>query len=99
MPIGRDIESEQTSKVIEAVRYCDNVNLAKRSRGETLIFVGLIDTTCSPPGVYATYNQLPGNKRIVAYPHKLHSGLPKEDAWIGEIASIQEQFIRKQIAN
>ena len=29
MPIGRDVQSEQTKKVIDAVRYCDNVNLAK----------------------------------------------------------------------
>ncbi len=98
MPVGRDVTSEPAKKIIEAVRYCDNVNLAKRSRAETLIFVGLADTTCSPPGVYATYNRLPGRKRIVAYPHKPHSGLPKEDAWLGEIASIQEQFIRQHIA-
>jgi cephalosporin-C deacetylase len=98
-PIGRDVESEHTRKVLDAVRYCDNVNLAKRSRAETLIFVGLSDTTCSPPGVYATYNQLSGKKRIVAYPHKPHNGLPREDAWIGEISTIQEDFVRKHIAN
>jgi cephalosporin-C deacetylase len=98
-PIGRDVESEHTRKVLDAVRYCDNVNLAKRSRAETLIFVGLSDTTCSPPGVYATYNQLSGKKRIVAYPHKPHNGLPREDAWIGEISTIQEDFVRKRIAN
>jgi cephalosporin-C deacetylase len=74
------------------------VNLAKRSRAETLIFVGLIDTTCSAPGVFATYNSLPGDKRIVVYPHKPHNGLPREDAWIGEISSIQGDFIRKHIA-
>ena len=99
MPVGRDVESDQAKKVIDAVRYCDNVNLATRSRAETLIFVGLADTTCSPPGVYATYNKLPGHKRIVAYPHKPHSGLPREDAWIGEISSIQEQYIHQHIAN
>ncbi len=98
-PVGRDVESEHTKKVLDAVRYCDNVNLAKRSQAETLIFVGLIDTTCSPPGVYATYNQLPGKKRIVAYPHKPHNGLPREDAWIGEMSTIQDDFIRKHIAN
>lgn len=96
-PVGRDVESEQAKKIIEAVRYCDNLNLAKRSRAETLIFVGLADTTCSPPGVYATFNRLPGRKRIVAYPHKPHVGLPKEDAWIGEIAGVEEQFIRQHL--
>ena len=98
MPIGRDVQSEQAKKVIDAVRYCDNVNLAKRSQAQTLIFVGLIDTTCSAPGVFATYNNLPGNKRIVVYPHKPHNGLPREDAWIGEISSIQDDFIRKHIS-
>ncbi len=98
-PIGRDIQSEQAKKVIDAVRYCDNVNLAKRSRAQTLVFVGLIDTTCSAPGVFATYNNLPGDKRIVAYPHKPHNGLPREDAWIGEITSLQDEFIRKHISH
>ena len=98
-PIGRDIQSEQAKKVIDAVRYCDNVNLAKRSRAQTLVFVGLIDTTCSAPGVFATYNSLPGSKRIVAYPHKPHNGLPREDAWIGEIPSLQDDFIRKHISH
>lgn len=97
MPIGRDIESDGAKKIIDAVRYCDNVNLAARSRAETLVFVGLADTTCSPPGVFATYNKLPGSKRIVAYPHKPHSGLPKEDLWIGDIPDLQEQFIRHHI--
>ncbi len=97
MPIGADVESEGAKKVIDAVRYCDNVNLAARSPAETLIFVGLIDTTCSPAGIFATYNRLPGNKRIVAYPHKLHNSLPKEDMWIGDIPVLQEQFIRHHI--
>jgi cephalosporin-C deacetylase len=98
-PIGRDVDSKHTRRVLDAVRYCDNVNLAKRSRAETLIFVGLIDTTCSPPGVYATYNQLSGKKRIVAYPHKPHTGLPREDAWIGDMSTIQQDFIRQHVAN
>jgi cephalosporin-C deacetylase len=73
--------------------------LATRSRAETLIFVGLADTTCSAPGVFAAYNNLPGGKRIVVYPHKPHNGLPKEDTWIGNIATIQDQFIRCHIGN
>ncbi len=97
MPVGRDVDSDHTKKVIDAVRYCDNTNLAARSRAETLVFVGLIDTTCPAPGVYAVYNTLAGNKQIVAYPHKPHNGLPKEDLWIGDIPTLQEQFIRRHI--
>ncbi len=99
MPIGRDLESEGAKKIIDAVRYCDNVNLATRSRAETLVFVGLADTTCSPTGVYATYNKLPSSKRIVVYPHKPHSGLPKEDLWVGDIPALQDQFIRQHISH
>jgi cephalosporin-C deacetylase-like acetyl esterase len=96
-PVGRDVGSEKTRKIIEAVPYCDNVHLATRSHAETLIFVGLIDTTCSPPGVIATYNALPGNKRIVVYPHKAHNGLPPEDLWLGDISAIQDRFIRAHL--
>jgi cephalosporin-C deacetylase len=98
MPVGRHVESEQTKKIIAAVRYCDNVNLARRSQAQTLVFVGLIDTTCPPPAVFAMYNSLPGDKRIVVYPHKPHSGLPREDAWIGEISRLQGDFIRRHVA-
>jgi cephalosporin-C deacetylase len=98
-PVGRDIEDEHTREVIDAVRYCDNVNLAARSRAETLIFVGLIDTTCSAPGIFATYNTLPGPKQIVAYPHKPHNGLPKQDVWVGDISTLRKTFIRRHIEN
>jgi cephalosporin-C deacetylase len=99
MPVGRDVESEHTKKVIAAVRYCDNVNLARRSRAETLVFVGLSDTTCCAPSIFAAYNNLPGKKRIVVYPHKLHNGQPPEDLWLGEIDQVREQFIRQHITN
>ena len=88
MPLGRGVESGNAKKIVEAVRYCDNVHLAKRSRAETLIFAGLIDTTCSPAGIFATYNTLPGGKQIVAYPHKPHNGVPKEDLWLGDIPAL-----------
>lgn len=96
-PIDRDVESEQAKKVIAAVRYCDNINLAARSRAETLIFVGLIDTTCSAPGIFSTYNTLPGPKQIVVYPHKPHVGLPAEDRWIGDIGALRKTFIQHHI--
>ena len=98
-PVGWDVEDAHTKEVIDAVRYCDNVNLAPRSRAETLIFVGLIDTTCSAPGIFATYNALTGPKRIVVYPHKPHNGLPPEDAWIGNIYAVRSDFIRHHIEN
>ena len=93
-PIGRDVESAEARRIIEAVRYCDNLHLAKWSRAETLIFAGLIDTACPPCGIIATYNNLPGRKWILAYPHKPHNGLPEEDLWIGDISMQQDLFIK-----
>lgn len=93
-PLGADVDSPAAQKIIDAVRYCDNVHLAKRSKAETLIFVGLIDTTCPPPGIIATYNNLSDDKRIVLYPHKTHNGLPPEDLWIGDMSVIEDSFIR-----
>jgi len=97
MPLGPDITSDSAKQIIAAVRYCDNVHLARRSRAETLVFVGLIDTTCSPAGIYATCNRLPGRKQIVAYPHKPHNGLPPEDRWIGDMSVLQDRFLRRHI--
>ena len=96
-PLGKDAKNESAQKIIEAVRYCDNVHLAAWSKANTLIFVGLADMTCPAPGVVATYNQLPGEKWIVAYPHKPHNGLPEEDLWLGDIATLQDQFIHRHI--
>jgi cephalosporin-C deacetylase-like acetyl esterase len=93
-PLGRDVESAEAGRIIEAVRYCDNLHLAQWSRAETLIFAGLIDTACPPCGIIATYNNLPGRKWILAYPHKPHSGLPEEDLWIGDISMQQDLFIK-----
>ncbi|OHB68099.1 MAG: hypothetical protein A2Y77_13435 [Planctomycetes bacterium RBG_13_62_9] len=99
MPVGSDINSERTKRIINAARYCDNVNLARRSHAETLVFVGLIDTTCPAPGIIAAYNNLPGSKRIVIYPHKPHNGLPPEDAWLGAIDTLRDEFLRRHIEN
>ena len=97
MPLGREVESVNARKIIAAVPYCDNVHLAQWSQAETLIFAGLIDTTCSPAGIIATYNALPGNKRIILYPHKAHNGLPPEDLWLGDMDLYQDRFIRGHI--
>ncbi|MGE5293609.1 MAG: acetylxylan esterase [Solirubrobacterales bacterium] len=93
-PLGGNIESPEARKIAEAVRYCDNLHLAKWSHAETVIFAGLADTTCPPCGIIATYNNLPGMKWIINYPHKPHNGLPEDDMWIGEISMQQDLFIK-----
>jgi cephalosporin-C deacetylase-like acetyl esterase len=49
------------------------VNFASRVKCPVLIGVGLIDTTCPSPGVFAAYNQLQGPKEIVVLPFGEHS--------------------------
>ncbi len=59
-------------KVRKAAGYYDVVNFASRVKCPVLIGVGLIDTTCPSPGVYAAYNQLQGPKEIVVLPFGEH---------------------------
>lgn len=48
--------------------YFDVVNFASRATAPVLVGVGLIDTTCPSPGVFAACNQLRGPKEIVILP-------------------------------
>lgn len=61
------------TKVLQASRYYDVTNFAPRIRCPVLIGVGLLDTLCPPPGVFATYNQLCGEKEILIMPRAEHS--------------------------
>jgi cephalosporin-C deacetylase-like acetyl esterase len=60
------------AKVIEACKYFDVVNFARRAKCPMLIGVGLIDTTCPPEGVIAMFNQLQGPKELVILPEAGH---------------------------
>lgn len=91
------VMNDETREIAKAVAYCDNVFLASRSKAETQIFVGLIDTTCPATGIFATYNNISTKKGIIAYPHKGHQGLPKEDQWLGEIYTLQKTFIQQHL--
>jgi cephalosporin-C deacetylase len=56
--------AEQRPEVIEAVRYFDAMNFATRTRVGAFVVAGFVDVVCPPGSVYATYNNLPGAKRI-----------------------------------
>ena len=60
------------AKVRQAAGYYDVVNFASRVKCPVLIGVGLIDTTCPSPGVFAAYNQIQGAKEIVVLPFGEH---------------------------
>lgn len=92
------VMNDETREIAKAVVYCDNVFLASRSKAETQIFAGLIDTTCPATGIIATYNNITAKKCIIAYPHKGHQGLPKEDQWVGDIYALQKAFIQQHLS-
>lgn len=63
---------KDAAKVRHAARYYDVVNFASRVKCPVLAGIGLIDTTCPPPGVYAACNQLTGPKELVVLPMGEH---------------------------
>ena len=102
-PLGWNAKSvvmnDETKAIARAVAYCDNVFLASRSKAETQLFAGLVDTTCPASGIFAAYNNLRVKKSMVAYPHKGHNGLPREDVWMGDIGTLQKAFIKQHISS
>lgn len=73
-------------KVLEAVRYYDAMNFARRISVPGIITVGFIDTTCPPSTVYSAYNALTGPKQI-------YNDLPSPHA----VSPKSYEFIRKAI--
>ena len=65
-------QGKDEAKVRRAAGYYDVVNFASRVKCPVLIGVGLIDTVCPSPGVFAAYNQIQGPKEIVVLPFAEH---------------------------
>ena len=65
-------KGKDEDKVRNAARYFDVVNFASRVKCPVLVGVGLIDTVCPSPGVFAACNQLSGPKEIVVLPQGEH---------------------------
>jgi cephalosporin-C deacetylase len=81
-------EGKDENKVHQASRYYDVVNFASRVTCPTLVGLGLVDTTCPAPGVFAMTNQLKGPKEVVVMPAAGHNDGPhdafdaREKAWL-----------------
>lgn len=90
------LDDEETKKILETVKYFDNVNFCARSKAETLVTVGLIDTTCPAPGVFAAYNRLQRPKQIICLPAGSHSGLSRPTH---EIQARYNDFIKKHTSD
>ena len=67
---GIDLTDEQ----LDATRYFDAVNFARRVKVPALVGTGFADLTCSSSSVYAAYNVLRGPKLMVLDPLAGHVG-------------------------
>ena len=56
---------EAAAKFAESLRYYDSANAAKRIQCPVQAFIGFIDDTCFPSGVYAAYNSLNCEKNVI----------------------------------
>ncbi|MEC5127877.1 acetylxylan esterase [Verrucomicrobiales bacterium BCK34] len=76
------VDGKPDPKVIEASRYIDAVNFARRCKAEAILSVGFIDRTCPPTSVYAAYNVLAGKKEMINEPKMGHARpKPVEEAF------------------
>jgi cephalosporin-C deacetylase-like acetyl esterase len=71
---GRAWQGKDEAKLLQTARYFDAMNFAPRVKCPALVGVGLIDTTCPPEGVIATFNQFKGPKKLVVQPRAGHGG-------------------------
>lgn len=65
---------DQTDQAFETLSYFDTMNMADRIKCKVLASVALKDNTCPAKMYFATYNRIPGEKRIEIYPFNGHEG-------------------------
>jgi cephalosporin-C deacetylase-like acetyl esterase len=87
------------ARVRQAARYYDVTHFAPLIHCPVLIGVGLIDTVVPPPGVFATYNLLPGARQIVAMPAADHQNnhnafYAPQNAWLADAKTGRAPTIR-----
>ena len=79
-----DPRHEQENAVFKQLGYVDVANLAPRIQGETLWFMGLMDTICPPSTQFAGYNRITAPKSLQIYPDFGHENLPEHSDLIFE---------------
>jgi cephalosporin-C deacetylase len=96
-PLGSAWDKDK-KKVREAARYYDLANWAPRIKCPALVSVGLIDETCTPPGVFATCNRMGRKPEMVILPLSNHHGdhgaqnpyWSRSEAWLRALAQGKE---------
>lgn len=65
---------DKIDTVFATLSYFDGLNFAARATVPALYSVALMDDTCPPDTVYASYNHYLGPKQISVYPYNGHEG-------------------------
>lgn len=68
------VHRDKIDAVLRTLSYCDGMNFAARMRARALYSVGIMDTTCPPSTVYASYNHVRSEKDIIEYHFNNHEG-------------------------
>jgi len=79
---GIDPRQKSMDKMFEMLGYIDVANLAPRIKGETYMFMALMDDICPPSTQFAVYNRITAPKSCEIYPNHGHEGLPDSDELI-----------------
>jgi len=68
-----DAPAGSYEQVLNTMGYFDAAHFASRIKGRAILATGFRDTTCPPESVYAAYNNIPGEKRIILNLHEAHT--------------------------
>ena len=79
---NKDPRHENMENMLEMLGYIDVSNLAPRIKGETYMFLTLMDEICPPSTQFAVYNRITAEKSCEIYPNHGHEMLPDSDELI-----------------
>ena len=79
-----DARHKNIDKMFEMLGYIDVSNLAPRIKGETYMFLSLMDNVCPPSAQFAIYNKITAPKSCEIYPNHGHEALPDVDELVYE---------------
>lgn len=68
------VHRDQIDQVFRTLSYVDGLHHGVRATAPALFSVALLDPTCPPSAVYATYNAYGGPAEIAVYPYNQHEG-------------------------
>ena len=84
-------DAEQQKKIGDALRYFDAAYAAKRITAPTTVVVGRIDDTCPPSSVYAMFNSLGSEDKVII--NEIDMGHECRASWDNGIDAIHKYLV------